>query len=260
MTYFFLMFTRYVLAHPRNTGEVAYGSLDVSLKIGVEEVKAHSGAFLLAFLQRSHQDYSHFKVDKICDEHLKLKKVVNDHHQVMRPSPILPDQEHQLFNNNSSSHNAVVSRGRQQETARAPRSRSGTVGMVMDLANYCMVLHPTSSLTYLGMCPRFTDKCCHDRTHMTDDDSWVLNNNRCEIDLELRSKLGGQCETMGWYEPMGIDREPDMQFSRMKNVVGEDNVHMSDKLKRDTLLQVGGGECHADKGWALPQEKTIHMS
>ena len=81
----------------------------------------------------------------------------------------------------------------------------------------------TSTVLYVEMYPRFVEKCCEKTTHMTNDDPWVLDNNRREI----RMKVEGSCEIVRWFEASGVEREPELQQIRKMGVVGSDGVHLS---------------------------------
>ena len=40
------------------------------------------------------------------------------------------------------------------------------------------------------MTPKHTERCCSDRELMGDDVVWVLDNQRREVDMEIRRRLG----------------------------------------------------------------------
>ena len=63
---------------------------------------------------------------------------------------------------------------------------------------------------------------------MGEDDVWVLDNQRREVDMEIKRKLRKKAETVTWYEASGLDREPELSQIRKMGVVGEDGVHLRD--------------------------------
>ena len=49
------------------------------------------------------------------------------------------------------------------------------------------------------MFPRFMERCCLKQDHMSVDDTWVLDNNRREVEKEVRMKIEGACKIVRWY-------------------------------------------------------------
>ena len=62
---------------------------------------------------------------------------------------------------------------------------------------------------------------------MSEDDPWVIDNNRRETEKEIRMKLGGGCEVVQWLEGAGVEKEPEIEQIRRMGVVGRDGVHLS---------------------------------
>ena len=56
--------------------------------------------------------------------------------------------------------------------------RGKLVRMVEKLVKFCEENFPTSIVLYVEMYPRFVEKCCEKTTHMTNNDPWVLVDNR----------------------------------------------------------------------------------
>ena len=83
--------------------------------------------------------------------------------------------------------------------------RGRLVKLVEDLVKFCEENFPTSTVLYVEMYPRFVERCCEKISHMTKDDPWVLDNSRREIERELRVRIEGSCEIVGWYEAAGLD-------------------------------------------------------
>ena len=44
------------------------------------------------------------------------------------------------------------------------------------------------------MTPKHTERCCSDREDMGEEDVWVLDNQRREVDMEIRRRLGERME------------------------------------------------------------------
>ena len=77
------------------------------------------------------------------------------------------------------------------------------------------------------MYPRFVERCCNKEGHMSEDDPWVIDNNRRETEKEIRMKLGGSCEVVQWFESTGVEKEPEIEQIRRMGLVGRDGVHLS---------------------------------
>ena len=74
------------------------------------------------------------------------------------------------------------------------------------------------------------ERCCEKDTHkshMSVDDSWVLDNNRREVEKEITQKIGGRGTVVRWYEAAGLEIEPELRQIRRMGVVGVDGVHLS---------------------------------
>ena len=49
---------------------------------------------------------------------------------------------------------------------------------------------------------------------MSEDNPWVIDNNRRETEKEIRMKLGGRCEVVQWFESTGVEKEPEIEQIR----------------------------------------------
>ena len=64
---------------------------------------------------------------------------------------------------------------------------------------FCVENFPTSKVLNVEMFPRFMERCCLKQDHMSVDDTWVLDNNRREVEKEVRMKIEGACKIVRWY-------------------------------------------------------------
>ena len=114
--------------------------------------------------------------------------------------------------------------------------RSKLVKMVDDLVSFFEFNLPTVKVVYVEMFPRFVERCCRKEGHMSEDDTWVYDNNRREIEREIRVKLNGRCEVVKWCESVGSEREPELGQIRRMGVVGSDGVHLSVETCKRTAV------------------------
>ena len=114
--------------------------------------------------------------------------------------------------------------------------RVGVVRMVEELVKVCRETVPEARIVYLGMCPRHVERCCDRQDHMTEDDSWILENQRREVELEVKLRLEKEVEVVQWFEAKGLDKEPELAAVRRMGVVGDDGVHMSEDMCRSTAV------------------------
>ena len=105
--------------------------------------------------------------------------------------------------------------------------RGVLVRQIEDLVKFCEETYSTVRLLYVEMTPKHTDRCCSDREHMGEDDVWVLDNQRREVDMEIRRRLGERLEFVSWYESSGLEKAELAQIRKM-GVVSEDGVHLTD--------------------------------
>ena len=55
-----------------------------------------------------------------------------------------------------------------------------------------------------------------------------MDNQRREVDMEIRRRLGERLEFVSWYESSGLEKEPELAQIRKMGVVSEDGVHLTD--------------------------------
>ena len=116
--------------------------------------------------------------------------------------------------------------------------RAGVVRLVEELVKVCREAVPEARVIYLGMCPRHVEKCCAKQEHMTEDDSWILENQRREVDMEVKRRIEKDIEVVQWFEAKGLEKEPELAAVRRMGVVGEDGVHMSEDMCRSTAVNL----------------------
>ena len=114
--------------------------------------------------------------------------------------------------------------------------RSKLVKMVDDLVNFIEFNLPTVKVVYVEMFPRFVERCCRRDGHMSEDDAWVCDNNRREVEREIRMKLNGRCEVVRWFEGAGVEKEPELEQIRRMGVVGADGVHLTGEMCKRTAV------------------------
>ena len=78
--------------------------------------------------------------------------------------------------------------------------RAGEVRLVEELVKVCREAVPEARVIYLGMCPRHVVKCCAKQEHMTEDGSWILENQRREVDMEVKRRIEKDVEVVQWFE------------------------------------------------------------
>ena len=88
------------------------------------------------------------------------------------------------------------------------------------------------------MTPRHVDVCCQDKEHMGTDDVWILDNQRREIDIEIRRRLGERAGYVSWYKASGMEKEPELAQIRRMGVVSEDGVHLVEKFCRSIAVNL----------------------
>ena len=61
-----------------------------------------------------------------------------------------------------------------------------------------------------------------------EDDPWILNTNRVEVDRDITRKVADKCKVILWYELLGLDREPVLRELKNRVLVSGDQVHLTD--------------------------------
>ena len=116
--------------------------------------------------------------------------------------------------------------------------RAGVVRLLEELVKACREAVPEARILYLGMCPRQIEKCCARPEHMTELDSWILENQRREVEMEVKRRIEKETEVVQWYEAKGLEKEPELAAVRRMGVFGEDGVHMSEDMCRSTAVNL----------------------
>ena len=92
--------------------------------------------------------------------------------------------------------------------------RAGEVRLVEELVKVCREAVPEARVIYLSMCPRHVVKCCAKQENMTEDDSWSLENQRREVDMEVKRRIEKDVEVVQWFEAKGLEKEPELAAVR----------------------------------------------
>ena len=66
--------------------------------------------------------------------------------------------------------------------------------------------------------------------HMTEDDPWILNNSRMEIEREIVRRIGSMSEVVQWFELLGLERELEPREISSRQIISADQVHLSDSV------------------------------
>ena len=59
--------------------------------------------------------------------------------------------------------------------------RGSLVKLTEELVKVCRETVPEARIIYFGMSPRHVERCCASSEHMTEDNSWIVENQRREI-------------------------------------------------------------------------------
>ena len=116
--------------------------------------------------------------------------------------------------------------------------RGGLVRQVGDFVGFCETTFLAAKILYVEMAPKHVDLCCADKEHMGEDDVWVLDNQRREIDLEIRRRLGERVGFVSWHEASGMEKELELAQIRRMGVVCEDGVHLAEKFCRSIAVNL----------------------
>ena len=116
--------------------------------------------------------------------------------------------------------------------------RGGLIRQVEEFVNFCEETYTGVRILYVEMTPRHVDVCCQDKEHMGTDDVWILDNQRREMDMEIRRRLGERAGYVSWYEASGMEKEPELAQVRRMGVVGEDGVHLTEKYCRSIAVNL----------------------
>ncbi len=86
---------------------------------------------------------------------------------------------------------------------------------------------------HLTMFPRFVEQCC--REHMTDEDVWLLDGIRRDINREVKdgvTESGREVEVVDWWTVIGAQYELTVSEIRKSEIVCGDNVHLTNNVNR----------------------------
>ena len=71
-----------------------------------------------------------------------------------------------------------------------------------------------------------------------EDDSRILENQRREIEMEIKRRIQKEIEVVQWFEVKGLEKEPELAAVKRMGVVGEDGVHLSEDMCRSTAMNL----------------------
>ena len=83
--------------------------------------------------------------------------------------------------------------------------RGSIVRLTEELVKVCRETVPDAGIIYLGMSPRHVERCCVSAEHMTEDDCWILENQRREIEMEIKRRIEKEKEVVQWFEVKGLE-------------------------------------------------------
>lgn len=94
---------------------------------------------------------------------------------------------------------------------------------------------PGTEIEYLGLYPRHVERCCLDRTHMTDEDVLTMCSNRRELNKDITDEMTDAVEKtrhIPWYVQLGYDEDMAAGEVKTKNIVQTDGIHLTPKANR----------------------------
>jgi len=116
--------------------------------------------------------------------------------------------------------------------------RNGVARLVEGLVEYVVEILPLTQVWYLSPQPRHVVRCCMEEGHMGEEDIWVMEGQRRELEADIVRRLEGKCEVLRWYEVKGMEQEPELAEIRRLGVVSADGVHMSEEWCRSTAVNL----------------------
>jgi len=111
--------------------------------------------------------------------------------------------------------------------------------VVGGIVRECKEWWPEADVIYVGTLPRFVEKCCGRRDHMTAEDPQVINSCRKELDKEIMSKFVGEklsVTVVDWFELLGWSCEHTLKDIVGKKIISADNVHLSAVANRSAAV------------------------
>jgi hypothetical protein len=106
-------------------------------------------------------------------------------------------------------------------------------GMVDLMATVKGMLGDKVTVVHVTMFPRFVEQCC--RGHMTDEDVWLLDGIRRDVNREIRDTVCDRdigVEVVDWWQLVCAKNEMTLGELRRSSVVDDDNVHLTAKSNR----------------------------
>jgi hypothetical protein len=117
--------------------------------------------------------------------------------------------------------------------------RSQVASVVCQIVRECRKAWPLAEIYYCGIYPRFVEKCCERKDHMSGEDPLVINNSRKELDREVENlllRVGEDVKIVHWFETLGMSAEPQLREIVDKKVVSGDGVHLSVEANRSAAV------------------------
>ena len=68
---------------------------------------------------------------------------------------------------------------------------------------YVVDILPLTQVWYLSPPPRHVVRCCTEVGHMLEEDIWVMEGQRRELEGDIARRLEGKCELVKWYYRTG---------------------------------------------------------
>ena len=116
--------------------------------------------------------------------------------------------------------------------------RGAVARLVESLVEYVVEILPLTQVWYLSPPPRHVKRCCGMVGHMQEEDVWVMECQRRELEADVSRRLQDKCEVVRWFEVKGMDMEPELAEIRCMGVVSPDGVHMTEEWCRCTAVNL----------------------
>ena len=125
------------------------------------------------------------------------------------------------------------------EPAKVSLLERGSIARLVEcLVEYVGEILPLTQVWYLSPPPRHVTRCCEDVGHMQEEDIWVMESQRRELESDIVRRVQGKCEVVKWYEVKGIESEPELCEIRRMGVVSSDGVHLTEEWSRCTAVNL----------------------
>jgi hypothetical protein len=96
-------------------------------------------------------------------------------------------------------------------------------------------LFPESVVMYMIMFPRHVERCCEREGHMTEEDVWVANGVRRDIDRDIKEMvidMGQKISVMDWWDMLGMEGDMTAKEVKRLRVIGTDGVHLTSRANK----------------------------